>query len=238
MNSNLHVNYRFLLDFAKKNAPSGKILDYGCGSGQVVRAGLADHLDIYGCEVFYGGGHGVEEAVSDLLGSRILKIQNGKIPFGDSWFECIVNNQVFEHVGDMDAVLSEIYRTLKPGGYLLSLFPSREVIRENHCGVPLAHRFSKYPKLGYYWLLAFRLLGFGYFKGTKSPHQWAHDFQLWLNNYCNYRPEKQIMELFSAHNLKAIGIEREYIKFRGLRLFTPWMIRKLGFVVLLARKPG
>jgi SAM-dependent methyltransferase len=236
MNNDLHVNYRFVLDFAKRNAPLGKILDYGCGSGQVVRAGLDNGLDILGCEVFYGGGHGTEDAVSDLLGTRIFKIEDGNIPFNDSCFDCVVNNQVFEHVEDMDAVLSQIYRVLKPGGYLLSLFPSREVIREGHCGVPLAHRFSKYPRLCYYWLLAFRLLGVGYFKESKSPKRWAHDFQIWLRDYCIYRPEKEIMEIFSRQQLSPVGIEQEYIRFRNLPLFTPWLLRKLGFMVLLSRK--
>lgn len=237
MNSNeLHVNYQFVLDFARRNVPLGKVLDYGCGSGQVVRAGQSGGVDIVGCEVFYGGGHGTEGAVSDLLDTKIFRIVDGNIPFGDSCFDCVVNNQVFEHVENMDAVLSEIYRVLKPGGYLLSLFPSREVVREGHCGVPLAHRLCQHPRLCYYWLLAFRLMGFGYFKGEKTPKQWASDFQVWLQKYCSYRPEKEIMEIFSRQRLRPIGIEKEYIRFRGLPFFTPWMLRRLGFMVLLSRK--
>jgi len=232
----IHVNYRFVVDFCLRNSPTGKILDYGCGSGEIVRAGLSAGLNIYGCETFYAGSHGVEAAVSDLLGKRIFKIENGVIPFGDSQFDCIVNNQVFEHVEDMDAVLCEIDRVLKPGGVLLSLFPSEDVIREGHCGIPLAHRFAKHPKIGYLWILSWRSLGFGYHKGNKGKQQWAKDTQHWLNHYCIYRPKKEIMRSFSEHGLSPKGIESEYIKFRGLPLFTPWMMRKLGGMVLLSTK--
>lgn len=234
----LNVNYRFVVNFARTRFASGKILDYGCGSGEIVRAGLEQGLDIYGCETFFGGGHGVEQHVSDLLGLRIFKIEKDRAPFADSNFDCIVNNQVFEHVEDMDAVLNEMNRVLKPGGALLSIFPSREVLREGHCGVPLAHRFSRYPRFDYSWLLAFRMMGLGKHKENKAARQWARDFQEYLNKYCIYRPEKQIMECFASHGLPAQGIEKQYIRFRGLPLFTPWMLRKFGMMVLLSRKQG
>jgi SAM-dependent methyltransferase len=232
----LHVNHRFVLDFARRNAAAGRILDYGCGSGQVVRAGLQQRLEIYGCEAFYEGGHGSRSGASDLLGSRILEMSDGRIPFPDEWFDCIVNNMVFEHIHDVDQVLAEICRVLKPGGRMLSLFPSRECLREGHCGVPLAHRFSHHPKLGYYWLLVFRCLGFGHFTKGKGRRQWARGFQTWLNNYCAYRPREEILRAFSAPPLETTAYEKEYLRFRHLPWFMPWTFRKLGFMVLLSEK--
>jgi SAM-dependent methyltransferase len=233
MNTSLHVNYRFVLDFAQRNAPNGLILDYGCGAGQIVRSGIEQGLNIYGCETFYEGGHGSRSEAADLIGSRVFEMRDNVIPFPDSHFDCVVNNMVFEHVEDIDKALSEIRRVLKPGGRLLSLFPSSEVLREGHCGVPLAHKFSR-SRFGYYWLLTFRCLGRGYFKKDKSRRQWAADFQHWLNSYCFYRSEADVMAAFARHNLKPVGIEKEYIRFRGLPLFTPWMLRRLGNMVLVS----
>ena len=233
-----HVNHRFILEFARRNAVSGKTLDYGCGSGQVVRAGLQLGLEIYGCETFYDGGHGSKSNAADLMGSRIFEMKDGKIPFPDDHFDCVVNNMVFEHVHDIDHTLSEICRVMKPGGRLLSLFPSLEVLREGHCGVPLAHRLCKYRKLGYYWLLAFRCLGFGYFTEGKGRRQWAGDFHQWINSYCVYRPRKQILQSFSAHALETTAFEKEYLRFRRVPILTTWMLRKFGFMVLLSRKPA
>jgi SAM-dependent methyltransferase len=163
-------------------------------------------------------------------------MENGAIPFPSESFDCIVNNQVFEHVEDLDFVLSEIRRVLKRDGVLLSMFPSKDVVREGHCGVPLAHRFAKYPRFGYYWLLVGRLLGFGYHKKTMSPEDWARNFQHWLNHYCTYRSKDEIVAAFQRHGLPVQGIEEEYIRFRGLWPFTPWMFRKLGGMVLRSIK--
>src|SRR5258706_5525903 len=204
----LHVNYRFVVDFCKRTSPGGRILDYGRGSGEIVRAGLAAGVDISGCETFYAGGHGVESAVQDLLGIRIFKMENGVIPFPSESFDCVVNNQVFEHVEDIDFVLSEIRRVLKRDGVLLSMFPSEDVIREGHCGIPLAHRFARYPRFGYYWLLLGRLLGFGYHKKEMPPQQWAKNFQHWLNHYCTYRSKDKIMLAYQRHWSSGAGDRR------------------------------
>ncbi len=166
----MHVNHEYLLAAAASHARTGRILDYGCGDGSVVEAGLAKGLDIWGAEAFFAGGHGTREAVAakGLLGSRIREIQpSGRLPFEDREFDFVVNNQVFEHVDDLQAVLSELRRVLRPGGTLLSLFPSREVWREGHCGVPFAHRFAPDSRLGATYMLAMRSFGLGYFHNQK-----------------------------------------------------------------------
>jgi hypothetical protein len=81
-----------------------------------------------------------------------------------------------------------------------------------------------------------RLLGFGYHKKGMPPKEWARNFQYWLNHYCIYRPKGKIMLAYQSHGLPVQGIEEEYIRFRGLLLFTPWMMRKLGGMVLRSVK--
>ena len=231
----LEFNHRFVLEFATENAPKGRILDYGCGAGQVVRAGLERGLNIFGCEAFYEGGPHTQQLAKDLIGTRILQLNGGGIPFPDSTFDCVLSNQVFEHVKNLDQVLSEINRVLMRGGVLLSLFPSAGVIREGHCGVPLAHRFSK-SRFGYYWLLAGRTVGLGYFKENKTRRQWAHEFRDWLNNYCFYRTKKEILNSYYSHGFNVRHREDDVIRMRRLPFFTPWMFRALGGMVLESRK--
>jgi len=51
----MHVNHAFVLDFIKNNVPSGRILDYGCGVGKIVRAvSQFKHLQL---RTFYEGSH-------------------------------------------------------------------------------------------------------------------------------------------------------------------------------------
>ncbi len=231
----LGFNHRFVLDFARENAPKGSILDYGCGAGEVVRAGLEGGLNIFGCEAFYDGGPQTRGLANDLIGTRILELKGNRIPFPDSTFDCVLSNQVFEHVENLDCVLAEVNRVLKPGGVLLALFPSVGVIREGHCGVPMAHWFSR-SMFGYYWLLAGRTAGLGYFKDNKTRRRWAYDFRIWINKYCFYRTKKEILKSYYSHGFDLRHREDDLIRLRRLPLFTPWMYRALAGMVLESHK--
>ena len=57
-------------------------------------------------------------------------------------FDLVLSNQVIEHVEDLDAVLCEIHRVLKPGGAFLSLFPSKDVIRKTIVASPFSIAFE------------------------------------------------------------------------------------------------
>jgi SAM-dependent methyltransferase len=54
------------------------------------------------------------------------------LPFRDESFSAIVSYDVFEHVNDLDCVLKECFRVLRPGGRLYSLFPPYYGPRAHH----------------------------------------------------------------------------------------------------------
>lgn len=139
----MHVNYEYVLNFIKTNSKAHtKSLDYGCGRAEIVAAGRQEGLEINGVEVFYKGSNARQEVEKlGFLDSIVKEIKDNRIDFPDAYFDLIVNNQVLEHVEDLDLVLHEINRVLLPGGKLLCIFPSKEVWRENHCGIPLLHWF-------------------------------------------------------------------------------------------------
>ena len=158
--------------------------------------------------------------------------------------------KVFEHVEDLDGVLVEIGRVLKQDGIMLSLFPSREVVREGHCGIPFGHRFRKDSKLGYLWLLAFRKLGFGTYHGQKTPEQWAKDFMEWLHAWCYYRPRAEINEAYRRAGFSFDSDEMSYVisrlNYRDMGWLMPlaklspsltsYTFRKLGGMVVLSSR--
>jgi len=244
-------NWAFVLETASTLAGAGRILDYGCGQAAVVTAGLEHGLDIYGADVFYGGGHGHREEVTrrGLLEKRVFEIKEGRTPFEDRSFDFVMHNQVFEHVPDLDETLKEIRRILKPDGTMLSLFPSSDVIREGHCGIPLAHWFRRGSRLRYLWLLGARRLGMGMFHGDKTPEQWAQDFARWLEDWCYYRSRREIIEAYRRWGFSFDSYETAFAAFRlrhagwawaaplaiGLGPMTRWAIRKLGGMIVLSR---
>ena len=251
------VTSRFVLDFARRFAAGREraaILDFGCGAGALGEAGRAQGLDIRGVDIFYGGSDARAQAeVSALWGGAIQPIANGQIPYPDASFQLVMNNQVMEHAQDLDAVLAEIHRVLAPGGTLLSIFPSREVWREGHIGIPFSHWFRKGSRwrLLYTWALC--SLGLGYWKEQAATRrQWAVDKLAWIDAYTRYRPRREVLQSFGRYFDNQL-IESEYIRFR-LRArkwraplarlldlpFAPAacsaLFRKLAFLVIVSRK--
>lgn len=250
----MHVNYEYALDGCLEHAANGKILDYGCGGGDVVIEGRTRGLDIVGVEAFYGGSRARETAASrGVLDVAVFALHpDFRIPFQDNTFEMVVSNQVMEHVEDLSLTLREIARVLKPGGVLLTLFPDDSVIREGHCGIPFAHWFSNKSKPLYCYMRIMRMLGMGYHKANKTHNQWVVDFMDWLAKYTFYRSLPEIKAGFRLNGMSFSGIEHQYMGYRlgkkGViipesiarnaiwKAGSGYLCRRLGGLVILARK--
>ena len=209
----LHVNHEFLLSFAEEY--EGNILDYGCGAGETVNAGLARGLPIWGYDT-YSAGHSRRRNMLDeglLTSARVRYSMDGRIPFDDAFFSIVISNQVFEHVHDIDRALSEISRVLKPGGLIAALFPTREVLREGHIGIPMSHWWPAGSRSRFLWVRTGRILGLGYHKGGKSLTQWTTDSVDYLDNWTVYRSFHQIKTRTAIH-FKLTNAEPSYIRFR------------------------
>jgi len=255
----MDVTNRYVLDFCKSFArdyPGSPILDFGCGAGDLAAAGLAADLPMSGADVYYGGSRSRDEAEAHgLLGVVVYEIREGRLPFPDAHFGLIVNNQVMEHVDDLDRVLAELHRVLQPGGLLLSLFPSRDVFREGHIGIPFAHRFRKDSRARLYYTWTLRSLGLGTWKEqAPSTRQWAVDKLHWIDTYSRYSTRAEIFAAYGRY-FRNETREIEYIRYRLLDrpgLARRWaasslrlrpaaavaraIFRKLAFFVILSRK--
>lgn len=93
------------------------VLDLGCGEGNSVdffRSVIPDILWV-----------GLDLAISPEVEKRTRQdaefrtFDGVNIPFEDNYFDLIYCNQVLEHVRLPGELLSEIYRVLKPDGYLV-----------------------------------------------------------------------------------------------------------------------
>ncbi len=133
--------YHFVVDLARRYAPHGaRLLDFGCGGGHIVELALAADFDAFGVDSFQGVW---EQFAPERRENRIRSYVPGEtMPFDDAQFDIIVSNQVFEHIEDLAPVAAELGRLLRPGGTLITVFPTREVLIEPHLKAPFVHWFT------------------------------------------------------------------------------------------------
>jgi ubiquinone/menaquinone biosynthesis C-methylase UbiE len=104
------------------HAPTGSILDFGCGAGGFVLAGLSKGADIHGLEVdperMRQCQHYARQRAPDYL-DRFIHYDGRLMPFPSNHFDAIHSWFVFEHVTQPQISLREIARVLKPGGTVI-----------------------------------------------------------------------------------------------------------------------
>jgi len=110
------INYENIFNLLEKNSHA-KVLDLGCDDGttSIKIAETIGTADIDGVEI-------VEERAKTAEKNGIIIKSfdlNGKFIFAGNSFDCVVANQVIEHLYNSDSFLSEIYRILKPDGYAI-----------------------------------------------------------------------------------------------------------------------
>ena len=90
-----------------------KILDLGCGDGQIARALAAQGSDVLGVDPTQLH---IDIAIERGGGPRYLLGGATDIPADDETFDAVVACLVFEHIDQMDEAMMEVARVLKPNG--------------------------------------------------------------------------------------------------------------------------
>lgn len=155
-----HLNFLESRGFASAR----RVLDFGCGTGEVVR-----HLLDLGCDA-----EGVD--IQDLwpqsrnaeIANRLhlLDLGNYRLPFEDASFELILSDEVFEHVKDYPTAFREILRVLKPGGATAHRFPGPLTLIEAHTYVPISVLCHSRA-----YLMVWAMLG------RRAPHQRGYSWR-------------------------------------------------------------
>lgn len=105
--------YKNIASFAPRLG--GRILDFGCGS-KPYESLFVNASSYIGVDVQVSG--------HDHRKSRIDVFYDGTtLPFPDDQFDSVVCFEVLEHVFNIDVLITEIRRVLKPGGQFLMSLP-------------------------------------------------------------------------------------------------------------------
>jgi cyclopropane fatty-acyl-phospholipid synthase-like methyltransferase len=110
--------YEAIADRVAASAP-GRVLDWGCGWGQVSHLLLERGVDVTSLEYRPEATEGQRVALERFPDvEALLTGEPVRLPFADDSFETALSVGVLEHVGDPDGSLDELRRVLVPGGRL------------------------------------------------------------------------------------------------------------------------
>ncbi len=110
--------------FGDLNLEDKLVLDVGCGMGSNIKylyacgARVVVAFDIDLCQL-----RNTRAAFVDSVQTCLLAANAEWMPFRNDVFDVLVATDTFEHLRDVEAVLRECYRVLRPGGELLLYYP-------------------------------------------------------------------------------------------------------------------
>jgi SAM-dependent methyltransferase len=204
-----------------------KILDFGCGTGNIALELRKLSFDVYGVDIDKRSVEEVRHKFSEnkfeedrirLIDSRkeFFEIKSDyKLPFETGFFDCIYAYQVFEHISDMDKALQELGRVLKPGGFIFAEFPSSYSIIEPHLKIPFVH-WLPYSRFRIRYINFFYKLGIGLY-----PHADGESHSEYLKKGVFYKGHREMDSILSRYfYVKDIGYFRRKIIFDKNGVFT------------------
>lgn len=90
-----------------------RVLDIGCGEGQISRAVAGQGSEVVGVDPTWGC---LSVAARRGGSPAYARAEAARLPFPDAGFDAAVACLVFEHIDDVDAAIAEVARVLEPGG--------------------------------------------------------------------------------------------------------------------------
>src|SRR5215472_1054210 len=157
-----YLHYRYLWPDIERSvaaararvAPAPLVLDLGCGN--------RPYRDLFeGCR-YVGVDHSAEDTRPDAI------MNAGRLALAGDAFDIVLCTQVIEHVPDPPALVSETFRVLKPGGWLVLTGPFWWPLHEEPYDF---HRFTRHA-----FAHLMRQAGYTEFEIQPQGGDWAQVF--------------------------------------------------------------
>ena len=97
---------------ARELAGAKRVLDVGCGDGQVSRLAAKLGAEVVGIDPTWN----CVSVANQRGGGVFARAGAAQLPFADGTFDAVIACLVFEHIRDVDNAIAEVARVLQPGG--------------------------------------------------------------------------------------------------------------------------
>ena len=96
-----------------------KLLELGAGRGEFLKEFIELGVNGYAIDLSKDC-----QKLCPTAEINTVNLEKEKLPYPDNYFDCIYSKSFIEHLYYPENVILEIYRTLKPGGKVITLTPS------------------------------------------------------------------------------------------------------------------
>jgi ubiquinone/menaquinone biosynthesis C-methylase UbiE len=143
----VNTNNSFVVNYTKRFLPSGsRILEGGCGRGDKVYSLKKNKFDAYGVDYAAKTVQSIKESFPDL---QVYESDVKKIDFPDGYFDGYWSLGVIEHFFEgFNEVLREMYRVIRPGGYVFLTVPAMSLIRRSKAKMSMYPAYIFNEKIG------------------------------------------------------------------------------------------
>jgi len=100
------------------------ILDLGCGDGHFASVTFDHKIDV-GLDPWTGP---LKQAAGRGVYGVTVQSAGAHIPYADGTFQTVISNSVLEHIQELDPVLAETARVMKPGGLFVFCVPNHQFL--------------------------------------------------------------------------------------------------------------
>ena len=192
------------------NATAKKVLDVGCGPGNLLVALTADApelligIDVDETFLVFGRSHIQNSITPSCAMPTLIRASLPTLPFSDGTFDLVTCFLVMPHVPDDKRALTELARVLKPGGTL--------AISGHGFGFPLRYlkRFRLKPLQMYLATLIYRWTGKKWIRNTLQNDKKICDFLNSIGVVPEIRHNNQkILGCVATYWIKAIKSETD-----------------------------
>jgi len=111
--------YSKYTDALRPERHGGRVLDVGCGVGQVIGRLTADGIEAHGVEVSEPS---LQRALAVCPNARLY--DGRRLPYPDQHFASVGTLNVLEHVDEPESFLREMVRVAEPGGRIVVSSPN------------------------------------------------------------------------------------------------------------------